>query len=78
MSGYDYFRIGDYPFLAVENCPDCDQAAIAVVERVVIPPGAEGPDSRGAIRTQLTILEICEHLTYDEVDEEIDEGHDLE
>lgn len=78
MSGYDYLSLGDYPFLAVEVCPECDTTCVAVIERVITPP-EYGPGGRyGSIRTQLTILEICDHFGEDEAEADYDEEQDCE
>lgn len=73
--------MSDYPYVAVEQCPECGLDCVAVLERVVDIGHPSRSRISGSIRTQMIILQICEHLIYDAGDDpgaEFDEADDLE
>jgi hypothetical protein len=58
--------VNDYPFLFVDECPDCGEPLTAIVDRVVGTPKATGGRMSVPISTEMFWMRACEHILVDE------------
>lgn len=51
-----------FPFMWVDNCPDCDTRLVAVVDQAIETPDTDGSYIRAPFTIEIEWLQSCDHI----------------